>query len=143
MYETRRQRKDRKVYLQYPLFPSYIFVRIALRDRRLVLQAAGVVRLVGVGGNPTSISDEEVALLRRASVDNKQVAPHPYLTVGRRVRVTAGPLAGYEGILVRLKSRLRVVLSIAAIERSVVVDTDASCIEPLVSASRGQHRRSV
>lgn len=143
VYESRRQWKDRQVYLKYPLFPGYVFVRIALREKIRILETAGVVRLVGFGGNPTPISDEEIADLRRAVVDTRRVEPHPYLTVGRRVRVTAGPLVGYEGILVRRKSRLRVVLSIAAIERSIVVDTDAASVEPILSASRGQWRRAI
>jgi len=142
LYELRRRWKDRELSLQCPLFPSYIFVRIATRDRMQVLQTAGVVRLVGFGGSPTPINDEEITVLRRALVDTRRVAPHPYLTVGRRVRVTSGPLVGYEGVLVSRKSRLRVVISIAVIERSIVVDTDSSCIEPIVSAGPAHHRKS-
>jgi len=143
LYKALRQWRDRRVYLQYPLFPGYIFVRLALRDKLWVLQTAGVVRLVGVGGNPIPINDEEIVVLRRALVDTKRVEPHPYLTVGRRVRVTAGPLVGYEGIMVRRKSRLRVVLSIAAIERSIVVDMDAASVQPIVSASLGHRQRVI
>lgn len=40
-----------------------------------------------------------------------------------------GPLAGTEGILVRKKDKLRVVLSLDLIMRSVAVEIDASDLE--------------
>jgi len=61
--------------------------------------------------------------------------PHPYLTVGRRVQVKSGPLAGLEGILVRRKTGYRLVLSIDSISSSVWVELDAVDVEPL-SGSR-------
>ena len=56
--------------------------------------------------------------------------PHPYLKVGRRVRIIAGPPAGFEGILLRKKNEPRFVLSIDMIQRSVAVDVDAADVEP-------------
>src|ERR1700732_4829790 len=37
-YESIRKWKDRKVPLQRPLFPGYVFVHLALRERLRVLQ---------------------------------------------------------------------------------------------------------
>jgi transcription antitermination factor NusG len=59
-----------------------------------------------------------------------KIEPHPYLTVGERVRIKAGVMAGVEGVLVRKKNDLRVVLSLDAIMRSVAVEVDADDIEP-------------
>jgi transcription termination/antitermination protein NusG len=71
-----------------------------------------------------------VESLRRALSAGVKAAPHPYLTVGRRVRITAGPLMGREGNLLRWKGTVRVVLSIDLIQRSVVLDIDAAEVEP-------------
>jgi transcription antitermination factor NusG len=57
------------------------------------------------------------------------VKPYPYRQVGRKVHVKYGPLAGIEGILVRTKEKLRVVLSIDLIMRSVAVEVDAADLE--------------
>ena len=130
LYEASRRWKDRQVRLQLPLFPGYVFVRLAAYDRMLVLRTAGVVRLVGIGNTPTPIPDQEVAGLQGALREGARLEPHPYLSVGRRVRIVAGTLAGYEGILIRHKGNFRVVLSIDLIQRSMVVDMDASCVEP-------------
>jgi transcription termination/antitermination protein NusG len=47
------------------------------------------------------------------------------------VRIVAGPLAGMSGILTRRKQEYRVVLSIEAIMRSLVIEVSEFEIEPL------------
>jgi len=129
VYETIRRWKNGDHLLQLPLFPAYAFVRIALKDRLDVLKVPGVARLVGSNGAPTPLCDEEVEGLRRALTGGVKAAPHRYLTEGRRVRITAGALAGREGILVRRKGAMRVVLSVDLIQRSILVDLDACILE--------------
>lgn len=130
VYESVRQWKDRRIKLELPLFPGYVFVRLALRDRLRVLQVPGVARLVGFNGVPTSLPDEEIERLRVALAEGLRAEPHPYLKVGRRVRITRGPLAGREGLLKRWKGGLRVVLSIESIQRSISMEVDASSVMP-------------
>lgn len=130
LYETIRRWRNGDHRVQLPLFPGYAFVHIALRDRLQVLKVPGVARLVGFNGAPTPLENEEVESLRRALATGVKASPHPYLTVGQRVRITGGPLAGCEGILIRRKRNFRVVLSIDLIQRSIVVDVDSSVLEP-------------
>jgi transcription antitermination factor NusG len=132
VYETIREWKNGRHWIELALFPGYAFVRIALRDRLEVVKVPGVVRLVGFNGTPTPLADEEVGRLRHALAEGMRVQPHPYLTVGRRVRITAGPLAGHEGILVRRKGQTGVVLSVDLIQRSILVQIDAASLAPLV-----------
>jgi len=132
--EMMRRWKNGDHRVQLPLFPGYTFVHIALKDRLHVLNVPGVVRLVGFDGIPVPLADEDVESLRRALSSSVKVAPHAYLAMGRRVRVTAGPLTGLEGILVRKKGDFQVVLSIALIQRSVLVHVDALSLEPTPSA---------
>lgn len=129
LYRTVRRWKNQRVELQLPQFPGYVFVRLALRDRLQVLQVPGVASLVGFGGMPISLPDGEIQALRANFESGVRVEPHPYLTVGRRVRVKFGPLAGMQGILLRRKGSLRVVISIELIQRSVAVDVDLADLE--------------
>lgn len=131
VYSTMRRWKNGDHRVELPLFPGYAFVRIALRDRLNVLKVPGVVRLVGFSGTPVALDAEDIECLRRALSFGVKAAPHPYLTVGRRVRITGGPLAGREGIVVRRKGALRVVLSIDLINRSTLVDVDDQYLEPV------------
>lgn len=121
--------KDRRVRLQMPLFPGYVFIRISPHERVRALEVPGVARLVGFKGVPAPLHDQDVACLR-VLAQHGIAQPHPYLRVGRRVRVTSGPLRGAEGILVKRKKNLRVVLSVDLIQRSVVVDVDEADLQP-------------
>lgn len=132
LYETVRRWKDRRVRLQLPLIAGYVFVRLALRDRLQILQIPSVVRLVGFNGHPAALPEEEIEALRRGLANQLRIQPHPYLTVGRRIRIKSGPLQGTEGILIRKKSVSRLVLSIDLIRRSVVVEIDSADVEPLL-----------
>jgi transcription antitermination factor NusG len=132
VYETVRRWRDRWKRLELPLFPGYVFVRMALVDRMRVLQIPSVVRLVGFNGHPSPLPDEEIEGLKKGLASGVLAEPHPFLTAGRRVRIKSGPLAGRQGILLRRKGSLRVILSIDLIMRSVVVDVDADGVEPIV-----------
>ena len=134
MYSSVRRWKDRRVQLELPLFPGYVFVRLALRERLRVVQIPSVVRLVGFGGLPTALPDTEMEILQAGLSRSPNAEPHPFLAVGRRVRITGGPFAGLEGILKRRKSSLRVVVSLELIQRSVAVDVDAAEVEGVMSA---------
>lgn len=131
VYQSTRRWRNGDHDVQLPLFPGYTFVHIPLKDRLQVLKVPGVVRLVGFNGTPVPLEDQEVEGLRRALVIGIKAAPHPYLTIGRRVRITAGPLNGQHGILVRRKGAVRVILSIELIQRSVLVDLGVNELEPL------------
>src|SRR5262249_5105360 len=112
LYGSARRWKDRRVQLDLPLFPGYVFIRLPLWERLRVLQISSVVRLVGFGGLPVALPDEEMALMRLGLSQSGSVEPHPFLTLGRRVRITVGPFAGLEGVLKRKKGSLRVVISL-------------------------------
>jgi len=126
LYETVRRWKDRRMRLQLPLFPGYVFVRMALVDRLRVLQVPSLVRLVGFNGQLAALPEYEIEGLKNGLVNGVRAEPYPFLTTGRRVRVTRGPLAGLEGILVRRKNKIRFVVSVGLIMRSIAVETDAS-----------------
>jgi transcription antitermination factor NusG len=129
LYRSVRRWKDRRVQLDVPLFPSYVFVRLPFPHRVQVLQISSVVSLVGFGGKPHPIPTGEVERLRGGIDSGLRIAPHPYLTVGCRVRIKRGPLQGAEGVLVRKKNFYRVVLSIGLISSFASVEVDAADIE--------------
>jgi transcription antitermination factor NusG len=123
--------KDRRVRVELPLFPGYVFVRLPLRERLRVLQLPSVVRLVGFGERPVALPEAEIETLRMGLRSELRAQPHPYLTRGRRVRITRGPLSGLEGVLVRRKGNCRVVLAVDLILRSIAVDVDAGEVIPV------------
>jgi transcription antitermination factor NusG len=128
-YESVRRWKDRRMTLHLPLFPGYVFVRFALCERLRVLQVPGVARLIGFNGRPAILPDKEIESLKISAAAQLRAEPHPYLTIGRRVRIKRGALQGVVGILVRKKNALRLVLSIDLIMRSASVEVEAGDVE--------------
>lgn len=131
LYSSVRRWKDRRVTLDLPLFPGYVFVRATPNDRDRALQIRGAVRFVSSCGVPSVLSDEAIEILRSGLSGSLRAEPHPYLTMGRRVRITSGPLAGIEGILRRKRNASRVVVSLNLIQRSVAVDVDIVDVTPI------------
>lgn len=129
-YNSVRRWKDRRKELQMPLFPGYLFVHVALKQRFQILPLPGVVGFVSFGSRPAELAESEISMLRNG-LDYSRAQPHPYLRVGRRVRVHSGPVAGLEGILIRRKDKLRVVVSVHLIQRSIAVEIDEDSIQPI------------
>lgn len=132
LYASVRRWKDRRMRLDMPLFPGYVFVFLALRDRLSVLQVPGVVHLVSFGGHPAALDADQMETLRKG-LKGLRAEPHPYLIVGRRVRIRSGPLQGTEGILLRRKNRYRVILCMDLIVRSVAVEVGIADLELLAA----------
>ncbi len=131
LYETVRKWKNGRFKVRLPLFPGYLFVRIPLKDRMQVVQVPGVVGLVGFSGVPAPLPPAEIETIRDALGKGVHAQPHPYLKMGSRVRIKAGPLEGLHGILLRKKGQLRVVVSVDLIMRSIATDVDVSEVEPV------------
>jgi len=130
VYATRHRWKNRcEMNLELPLFPNYVLVRIDPRERSRVLEVPGVLSLVGSGRILSPLPDFEIEALR-SGVGRRKMEPHPYLVVGERARIKAGPMAGTEGVLVRRKNNFRIVLALDVIMQSVAVEVDADDLEP-------------
>jgi transcription antitermination factor NusG len=111
-----------------PMFPGYLFVRDQMTDRRYaeLLSARGLVCILsGEKGSLAAVPDNEIDAIRVLVDSNIQATPHPYLRAGQRVRITEGPLAGVEGILIdRHAGKGLLVLSVNLFQRSVAVEID-------------------
>lgn len=130
LYTSTSEWRDRRKEIQWPLFPGYIFVRSTLEDRLRILTVPGVSKLVSFKGVPSAISEECIEDLKRCVSSNFRTEPHPYLVSGDKVRIRRGALQGLTGIVIRNSSRVRVVISIELIMRSVAVEVDYEDVEP-------------
>jgi transcription antitermination factor NusG len=133
LYRSWHRWKDRRKLVDLALFPSYVFVRIEAQKRLRVLQVPGVVNLVSFNGEPAALPEQEINALRNGLENHVYAEPHPYLRVGRKVRVVRGPMAGAEGILSRKKDKHRVVISIDLLMRSIAVEVEGADLEAVCS----------
>ena len=132
LYLSARRWAGRRALVQLPLFPSYVFVRISAGERIRVLEHPSVLRLVTFGGRPAPLADGEIERLR-AALQLGKAEPFPFLIPGKRVRVKSGPLAGVEGTILRRKGKMRLVVSVEAIQRSIIFDLDATDLESTIN----------
>jgi transcription antitermination factor NusG len=135
-YSEVRHWKDRKKAIELPLFPGYVFFCGGLKRRLELLSTPGVFSIVSFGSSAAEINGEEIEAIRRACENGMPVQPHPFLTVGDRVRVKAGPLSGAIGILQRQKDSDRLVLSIELLGRSAAVEIEAANVERIAAPQR-------
>ena len=141
-YKVERRWSDRKKQIDQFLFPGYVFCRFNPQNRLLVLTAPGVVDVVGWGKVPEPIPDEEIERVRKMVESGVLVSPWPYLELGQNVLIEQGPLAGTEGILIEVKGRCRLVVSINLLKRSISAEVERSCVRPVKAvASRPPARR--
>jgi transcription antitermination factor NusG len=134
-YETIHRWNNGRHRVLLPLFPGYIFVRIALQERLRVLEVPGFVRLVGFNSLPVPLPDADINSMREALTRGVLAEPYPYLTVGTRVEIRNGPLQGMTGILLRRQNKCRVVISVDLIMRSMAVEVEASDVVPVRSST--------
>jgi transcription antitermination factor NusG len=120
-YKSQRQWSDRRVELELPLFPGYIFCEFNVKVRMPILTTAGVVRIVGTGKMPLALEVYDIEAVRRVVQSGYRVRPHPFVAMGSRVRIEEGPLAGLKGIVQGKRNR-RLILSIELIQQSIVID---------------------
>lgn len=129
LYEEARRWSDRRMKVQMPLFPGYLFVHIVTGQKLDVLRVPGVAKLVGFNSGPVPVDHQEISALRLGCTFGTSVAPHPYLKTGCRVRVRNGVLRDTEGILVRNGQQDRLVISVDLLMKSVALEIDAADVE--------------
>ncbi|MDE3180157.1 MAG: UpxY family transcription antiterminator [Acidobacteriota bacterium] len=134
LYEATHRWKDRLKKLSLPLFPSYVFVKGGLDRQLQMMMTPGVYSILATSGRAAVIAEEQIDAVKRMVEGPLRVEPHPFLKCGEAVRVTAGPLQGIEGILIRKKNFTRLVLSIEMLMKSVAVEIDAWMVESISGA---------
>ncbi len=128
LYTRRHQYARRVRSFELPLFTGYLFCRSDFTTRLQILTTPGVLRMLGTGRIPIPVEDAEIASLQRASQARLSMVPCPYWQSGQAGRITAGPLAGMEGIVVTEKRSVRLVLSVSLLQRSVLLEIDSDCV---------------
>ena len=129
-----------------PLFPGYLFCRYKTQYSFRIVQAPGVIRILGIRGVPSTVPDDEMDAVFRIVKSRCYSRPGHFPCIGQRVRVVSGPLCGLEGILVFNDRTSKVVVNVTLLRRSVAVEIDTANIvlaeqpgRPYVEGDGGAH----
>ena len=124
LYKKHHRYGERSKNFELPLFPGYVCCRFDIQTKLPILTTPGVIQILGAGSVPLPLSDLEIISLQTAIKAQLPMQPFPFVDVGQRVRINSGVLCGIEGIVLRSKPSLRLVVSITLLQRSVLVEID-------------------
>jgi transcription antitermination factor NusG len=134
--KVKRQWSDRVKWIEEPMFRGYVFVRASCREYHKILQHRSALKFISFGGKPSVIPDHHMEALQRAlgeGVDFKITSDH--FKAGQEVEVTAGPMCGCSGEIVRYASRKSLLVRIGETGYSMVVNMQAAYLESTETCS--------
>jgi transcriptional antiterminator RfaH len=127
---THRWRNQGRLFkAQLPLFPGYLFLygdeeaRLRLLDTHFVANCIPVADQLQLWG--------DLARVYRLMTSGMSLTPQERLVPGAKVVITAGPLAGFEGKLIRHGRDMRLVIEVEFIRRGVSVEIESWMVEPV------------
>ena len=130
IFKERRQWSDRKRWVEFPLFRSYVFAKIELKNSIYILQTTGVHHIIKFQGNISIIPDEIIQNIKGMIDGGFTVEQVEYFVKGDEVKVVDGPLKGMEGIVVKIKNENKLVLKVAAIQQAIAVQIHPGYLKP-------------
>ena len=133
LLKERRKWSDRKKWVEFPLFSSYLFARIDIKDSIFVLQTQGVNTIVKFGKQIAIVQNSVIEAIRLAMEGGYQLEPVEYFVEGNRVEVVAGPMKGIKGIVAKLKGQNRLIIKIDAIQQALSIQIESKFIRNLNS----------
>ena len=110
--------------IERKVFPGYVLVKMIMTDEswHLVRNVRGATGFVGSDGKAVPLTEQEIINL---GVERQEIVVG--YTIGDRVKVSDGPLAGFYGVVDELepeKDRVRVVVSMFGRETPVDLELD-------------------
>ena len=116
--------KKKGIASKVPFFPGYVFCKINTNACGLIVTTPGVIRIVEFGGKPAPIDPEEIRSLQLIVNSGVPVCVMKGLNVGDKIRVEEGPLRGAVGILMSIRPKQRLLVSISMMMRTVIAEVD-------------------
>ncbi len=122
-----RRRKQRTIRSLLPLFSGYLFFCGNENQRIELLRTNRVANIIEVKDQQRLL--DELLQIEQALRAGAPLAPHSYIKAGQHCRVIAGPLADMQGIIVKTKNAVRLVLQIDMLGQTASVEIDLDMIE--------------
>lgn len=122
MEKTIRRWSDRKKVVEKPLLSSYIFVKTIPKKFPVVYKTNGVVKFVSFEGQPVSIPQKQIDILRLLINSNADIeVSSENFAKGDNVEVITGALVGLTGELIKIGTRNRFVVRIDRLDQNLIL----------------------
>ena len=123
----------RRVMVQLPLFPGYLFLWGSLEEAFKADRTKRLANLIKVKDQRQI--DADLQSIYRAQQQGGQLDPHPYLQKGQWVEVRSGPFKGIQGIIEDRPKHNRLILQVEVLGRASSLEIDGALLDPLGRAS--------
>ena len=130
MLKARRKWSDRKKWVEFPLFRSYVFVRTKLKNVLFVVQNSGVVKVVKFGGEIAIVQNKSIQAIKLIIEGGYNPEPLDYFVKGDPVKVSDGPLKGIVGEVIRFDKKDRLLVRVDTIQHSISIQIDRGFLIP-------------
>ncbi len=122
---------DRMKWVETPIFKSYIFACVELKDNLNVLQTQGVHHIIKFQNKIAVIPEIQIANLRKMIEGGFDPYPSDYFVIGDEVEVVGGPLRGMQGIVSRSDTPDKLIIKIDAIQHAVAVQIESKYLKSI------------
>lgn len=124
---------DRKKWVETPLFPSYIFVKIDERNRNNVFHVPGIIKYITQCGKVSILKEEEIERIQRICTYFGEVEIEKRkISVGEEVEIISGHFSGMKGFVVSSKGKCRCCISIPGIDSYASIEIDQEEIQKVI-----------
>ena len=129
MFKERRQWSDRKKWVHFPLFRSYVFANIEIIENIYVLQTVGVNKIVKFQEKISIIPDQVIDNIKNIIEGGYNVEQADYFIKGDQVRVVSGPLKDLDGVVLDLRGANKIIIKIEAIKQAFSVEINSGLLK--------------
>ena len=129
MFKERRQWSDRKKWVHFPLFRSYVFANIEINENIYVLQTIGVNKIVKFQEKISIIPDKVIDNIKNIIEGGYNIEEADYFIKGDEVRVVSGPLKGLDGVVLDLRGANKIIIKIEAIQQAFSVKISSNILK--------------
>lgn len=130
-------------HVEMPLIHSFVFVKIIKTQYNEVLDTQYVTGFLKLGGNLLAIPETEIELMQRLLGENIDIAVVPieerHWEKGDWVEVIFGPMLGYQGELVEVQGKRRLLVELSVLGHSMLVDVEAQYIKKVNTEGAPQY----
>lgn len=123
-----RHWKDRKRWVETPLFKSYVFIKSNNKERERTFKVNGILNFVRVGSKLATLSEEEIERIKKlCSYEGKITIEFENLEVGKKAEILEGVLKGLTGLLTEVNDNRKVRITIKGLNcfANVAIDFDS------------------
>jgi len=120
---------DRKKWVEWPIFPGYIFVNVEEKDQLTVLNSFGIVKFIRFAGKPAVVREDVIFNIKKilsSKVNFEIEICDTAFLVGQEILIKKGPLKGIKGKYVDFKGKNKIAIEIECMNNAVLVDINKS-----------------